>query len=812
MEFNKKMNNNKKKENSFKDYIVDLSVRHPKTIITIFLFITALFCIFLPKLKINTSLRGLIAQKGEERDYCEKVKEVFGNNEMIFITFSGDNLFTSPILSKLKTLTGEIQNYEYIEDVKSIFTSRNVSSSENGISINPVFDVVPEYPAAIKKKIQLIIDNPLFLGNIISKDGKHLALIANIVSMPETKYTDLNVMEKTMSHIRQLIDDADLSLNVRYGGFPVMRVFSSRLTQRDFLVLAPIIFLIICSIIYISFRSVKLLLLAISIISLNMIWTLGFMAALGRQISVVTAMIPTLLLIVDSSYIIHMISIFYKNLKEDGNNTSQCEIVRRSTGYMITPLFFIALTTMAGFFSLSVSPLITINELGQFLAVGIFFVFLMAILFVPACLSLMKIEPKYANKQQSSSSIDSILMRINGLVMRKSIYIILVVIAFCVIALFKLPELKIQQDNLELFKENSSLRQDAYFINDTFDGANSFNLIVEANNKGAFVEPAILNKIDKIQEYMESKSIIDSSQSIVDVVKLLNKALHDQDKAFYTIPKTREAVTQYLLLNSNSSNTKDIERMITYDYDKISISFRFNTYDTDLWLKVQQDIELYAQKILSKDFTARVSGSLYLMALAFSKITESMISSVVLATIILTILLCILFRSISLGLITIIPNLTPIFISVGGLAWLGVQFDMISTTFGCIALGIAVDDTIHFTKSFFMEFNQSHNTDLALKNAFIKAGKPMLITTSAISIGFLLFMFSEFRLLMIFGLLCSAVMVLCLVVDLTLLPIILRIYANRKLKKMSVTKTEGNESIAEERGFLTEGKKPITVV
>lgn len=733
------------------------------------------------KLRINGSLRALTASKSAEHAYYEKVRETLGNEEQLVILFQDPRLMTPGKLTQVREIGEAIASEcEYVDNVRSIFTVNNIFATDSGLSVNPLFDEIPTEPSDIAARHERTCDNPLFLDNFVTRDGARVVLVANFPAMSEDEFVTTGAIEKTMADVRRILRERADGIDYYVGGLPPLRAYTAKTMMRDFTLLMPLALLVITVVIFMVFHSVTAVWMFALAMMIALVWTLSFMRLAGIELTLATSMVPTLVVVVASSYFIHIMSKYNHNAAEHPA-LSHAELVRKSLLGIVLTLVFIGVTTCAGFLSLVAMPLRPVRELGLSVSASVFFTLLIQIGLVTACMSLCSRERLRGGTGRLAGITARLISRtIEGivtLVYSRGTIILVVSAALWVWGLASIPFLVAESDNLAFFSDHTRVKQDALHINENLAGANTMSLVLEAPRENAFHDPAILRIAEDIQRRMHRLGVR-KTQSIVDVLKQLHRSFNHNDSSFFRIPDSREAVAQYLLLYSNSS-AGDVERMISYDGNMMAIMYRLKSHNTTGWLALKDSIEHYAASRLPEGFTARVTGSPILLALGFSRITFGMIQSVAIAFVLVTLIISSLFRSLKLGLFTLIPNLWPISVALAPMAALGVRIDITTSSFACIALGIAVDDTIHFTRSFMQEYRRAPDVKEAVGAALRKAGSAIVTTSAAVCLGFSVFAFSNFAPVYRFGILCASVMLLCVIADLLILPALLIRFSGR---------------------------------
>lgn len=751
---------------------------HPKKIIFVFSLITLIFSTQIPLVKINTSTKSLVEEDVPCRLFYEDAKKTFGNEEIILLAIENTNIFLYETLVKIKELTESIEEMEHVSEVNSIINAKHIEGSDGMITVKPLFREIPKSGKEILKLKTKALSNEFFVNNIISKDGDVVALIIYLEDIPEEELYKKRIVETIVTKIKDMIEKLDIQAFFYLGGSPILRTAASQYMLNDLIRYVPFTALLIILVLFLSLKSPRGVVLPLIGILIGLIWTIGFMTFMGKEINIVTIIIPSLLLAIGCAYTMHLLNQYYEEAKKEKNKNSK-EIVLQTLCHIGKPLIFIAGTTMAGFSSLGVSNVVPIKEFGLFFAFGIFCMLLVVLFFLPACLAILTPFKSERNPKQFSLILTKLLFKIGEMNIQKPKIIISVSILFFGISVLGITKLKVECDNMAIFKKNAKVRIDNQTISEKLSGVNVMSVILEGEEEDTFKDPIILKKMIELQKYMENFKEVDTTHSLANFIQQMNMAIYDNNPNFKTVPDNKDLVAQYLLLYSNAGDPDDFDRYVDYDYKKVSIVYQVNIYNMKFYLKLAEKIKEFVYKNFPKNIKVEVTGALIITAKAFDEIVNTQIKSLSLAFIIITFLLFLLFKSFKLGLIAMIPNILPIMMSFGIMGWLGIRLDLPTSVFACVALGIAVDDTIHFSTRYSEELKRTNNPKEAMINTLQITGFPIIITSIAITLGFLVFVLSNFVPIILFGLITAWVMVICLIGDLILLPVLL-IWVSKK--------------------------------
>jgi predicted RND superfamily exporter protein len=360
----------------------------------------------------------------------------------------------------------------------------------------------------------------------------------------------------------------------------------------------------------------------------------------------------------------------------------------------------------------------------------------------------------------------------------------IVTVAFGIIGIFRLH---VETNVIEYFHPSAPFRQAVEIISERLQGTAPIDIIIEGSKAGDIEDPKLLKSIEKMQSSLGRHPAFGKSTSVVDYLKLINKAMHNNDQSHYVLPQTKEEVSQYLLVYSLADDQKTLDQYMDYDYRIARIRVRTGATSSSGVIELKDFIEQQAEGIFPPNIKWKVTGDQILSAESAQHLSHGILYSFSLAMIIISIIMMLLFRSVKMGAVAMIPNMLPIIFVLGVMGWGGIEFNIGTSIVVCVAIGIAVDDTIHFLVRYFYELKQTnHYLIRALTGVKITDGqkqaiwttldhvrRPITLTSVAIFLGFGVLGFSQFVPIEWFGILTALTMIFCLLCDLFILPVLL---------------------------------------
>jgi predicted RND superfamily exporter protein len=702
--------------------------------------------------------------------YYEDFKKVFGNDEFFIISFKDKNIFTEENLSLIKNISTRLQEIDEVRKVISLSTVADTIGEEDYFLVQNFLHEIPEDKTALQKLKQKAIQNQLYRDNLISRDGSTTAIAVYTHVSPK----DPEYRKRLINKTSLLLHEYDRAVNKSFhiAGWTVTNLRLSEYMQKDVARFIPVVYLIILIVIFIIFRNIKTALLSFLNVTLCLSCTMGFLAITGATLNNVTSIIPPLIMALSLADTIHVLTHYLSNKRESSETQNA---ILRALHDVYKPCLLTSITTVAGFLSLRFSNIPAIQEFALISSMGIVFAFIFSFLFLPALIVLFSPSPRY-RKNNSIPLIDHILRKLMQANMNHGNTILFVCALWTVIALFFVTQIKVETNVVEFFKRSLPLRQSLDFVEENLSGTETINISIKGGSRDIFKIPEHLIFIETLQEYIDSLPEIDTTNSLTDYIKDMNESFHNEDRSYYRVPETREMIAQYLLLYDSD----DIDDYINSAFDHARILARTSRHGSHDLKIIIEKIENFLQEKTPDVLEARVTGGAVQGVNISSTMVSGQIKSLSIAVMVISLIMFFVFRSFSLGILSLIPNIFPIIMNFGIMGALGIPLNTATSLISAVAIGIAVDDTIHFLHKYREARREKKQRDEAIQNTILIKGKAIMTTSIILASGFGVLLLSSFTPTIQFGGLTALIMVSALAGDLLLLPAILRL----KMKHM----------------------------
>ena len=744
-------------------------VRHPVVFILLTLALTVVFGTFLAQLKIDPSLEALIVEDSPAKISYRNFIDQYGSDEFMIVAArapSGD-LFTPDRLRRIIAMSKAMAALPKVVEVQSLSATPIVMPTEKGVEVAPLYTEVPEDPAELARLKRLATSNPLLRGSIVSADGTSCVWLA---------FPDLRKSDDTSTRValyQGAIAAAAEHLEgfeVHFEGVPTVKALMVHYIERGMLIFGTASTLLLGLVLFVFFRSLRGVALPALVVFFALIWTLGLMGATGGALDTISSLIFALILVVGVGDTVHIL-VHYQ--EEYFNRGDRNEALLNTMRRMFTPCLLTSVTTAIGFASLVTIRIPPIQRFGLYAATGVLAAFVISILLAPAVLRLLPKPSEQQRLRYRTGFLHGALVRLGefNLVRRRAI----LVVAFLLLvgAGFGINRIQVETRVSEFFHPWSPIVRGYRFLEQNLTPPIPMEIVFEAA-PDTFKEPATWQWIEQLNSNLEAIALVGHVASYGDVLKELNWAFQGGDEAggTRTIPTTRQAIAQYSLV-FQMGGPENFERLVNNSFSKAHISLRLadssSAEQAEVIARIRSLVAQHAPSSVRWD----VTGGTVVYVSVVEALIDGQIRSLTMAMVVITLLITLLFRSIRIGLLSMIPNVLPILTMLGLMGWLGLPLDTNTVMIGPITLGIAVDDTIHFITRYRRELKVQGSSTLAMKGTLLTTGRALMSTSIILAAGFSVTILSSFRPQAILGGLGGTTIMLALIADLILLPAVL---------------------------------------
>ncbi|MDD5765703.1 MAG: MMPL family transporter [Candidatus Marinimicrobia bacterium] len=743
--------------------IVDFDLKYPRTIIAFSILLTLLMGWNIPKMQLEPDVKALMPQDFEIITSMKEMEDTFGGNDLVVVSLTSENIFSPGTLEKIEAMTAEIETLATVDQVTSITNVPDVQGTPDGFEVRELIEDFPVNESQIDSLKKQIAGNKMIYGTLVSTDFKKAGIIA-FLNVASHENTDKEIYQTFMA-IKHKYEGPE---QIHIAGLPITRREVSTTMTSDMKKLFPYGIILMILLLVFSFRSWMGTFLPFVVVIMSIVFTVGLMVLFHVKMTVVEMMIPVMLIAIANSYSIQIVTQYFveyiRNPKADKDS-----LIRLILSYLTTPVFLSGFTTLIGFLSLQSHILPPAKHLGLFCACGTTIAFIFSLTFIPAALKLLDFPMILKTSTESSDKTSRFLVGWGHIFVRfRKPFLI-----FCLLAIIAIStgiaRIIVDTNPVAYWKKSSEIRQSNDVIDRNFGGSSTLSILA----KGDIKDPEFLKKIENLCAFLEKQPAVTRANSIVDQLKRMNQAFHGDSSQYNVIPATNEEVAQYLFLYSLTGNTKDLDRFVDYDYTQAQILARVNDSGSKVSYKLYTDTKDYIAKNLGTENFPSVSGMAPLIGVLSELIIDGQIRSLLLSIISVFLIVAVFFRSLTAGLISIIPLSGAVLCLFGIMGYIGITLNMATAMLSSIMIGVGIDYTIHFMYRFRLEAQKGADAENAVIRTLTTSGKGIIYNATSVIVGFMVLMLSGFEPIYFFGFLIVVSITGCLLGALTILPALL---------------------------------------
>ncbi len=816
-------------------------LKYPLIVLLVLSIFVSILGYYSTKVEVDASAETLLLDDDKDLAFFREVNKRYDNSNFLIVTFSpNSDLLSNENLDVIKNISNEFLYVENIEKVQSILNVPLLQSP-----VRPISDLVAGVDSMETKEFDKtlvkneFLTSPLYKNALVSDDFRTTALVLNIKN--DTKYYELlekrnflllKEKEKTISEeeksqlkgvliefknyrdltrekdanniekIRTIIKKYEPNGKIFLGGVNMIASDAISFVKNDLVIYGFSLVFIFIFILWYIFRRLRWVIIPLVICFISIISTGGVLGLFGWEVTVISSNFIALQLIITMSIVLHLIE-RYRELNVKYKNASQYKLVINTVLSKIEPSFFAIITTVVGFASLILSSIEPVINLGLMMSIGITISLILSFIAFPIIMMLMAKKDEHEQKDNT----ESFVKKCSFIVENYGKTIIVVSILAIIFSITGSSKLFVENSFINYFKSSTEIYKGMKVIDENLGGTSPLDVIIKFKDD----EPTVkieeskeelddfeneFNEKNDDKQYWFSQDKMDTIMAIHDYLETIPEIGKVQSLA--TLLKVGEilnknekldGITLALMYNQLPPKYKDLilSPYINIEKNEARITMRIidsnpNLRRNDLLNKINTDLK---EIIKNKETTYKLSNLMVLYNNMLQSLFNSQIATLGISILVLSVMFLILFKSIKIMIIAMLANIIPISILFGIMGWLNIPLDIMTITIAAIAMGIAVDDTIHFIHRFKEEFKVDHNYTNAMRRAHNGIGHAMYYTTLVIVIGFSILMLSNLVPTIYFGLLTVIIMISVLAADLLLLPKLLLIFKPyEKLKEI----------------------------
>ena len=733
-----------------------LIIKHRWLVIILSLIVSGFFGFQIFRAEINPDMESFIYEGMPSRINTNLIEDIFGGDEMVMILFEAEDILNKETLSRVKKVNKDLKEIDGIDETLSLFDAKNIKGEDGAMIVDLAIRRIPKTEEKWDLLRQELKANELVHKVLVSDDFKMTAIIATLENHAQD--------EEIVQAIKMVLAENPGREQTYVGGLPYIKALVAKEMASEFKLLMIIGLGIMLVMLFLFFREARGVFLPFMVVVLSILFAMGLMPLIGWQMSIITLLLPIMLIAIANDYGIHMMA-KYQEYNIAGNNSSVGTIARGVYTSLRSPILLTGITTIAGILCLLSHKMIPAKQLGVVAAAGIGFALLLSLLFIPATLSIIgKSKPVLSGNPSRQRLIDRILISTGKMVNRRPRQVILVTGLVMLLSGGGVFLLKVDTNLENFFPEKHPVRVSAQVINETFGGSQNISILVE----GDILDPEVMRQIDLYETALKHHTAVGNVMSIAGIVREISKSLNDEGDPYYDmVPQERNALAQYLELYMMSGDPGDLERLVDFDFQKAQVLVRINDGSNMALKSVLEEIRQLSGPGVHQ---TRIGGYGLITVDLADLVVKGQVTSLLIALFVVIVLLAILFRSVPAGLIAALPLAFSMILLFGWMGYLGVKLDVATALLSSIMIGVGVDYTIHFLWRFKSERKKGLIPADAVLKTLTTTGRGISFNALSVILGFCALPFSVFLPIKVFGFLVMVSIFSCLVGALIIIP------------------------------------------
>lgn len=765
-------------------------------------------------LKVNLSYE--MAQMLPDSDTTivayDKFKNTFGQDgTVLFIGIKDEKLFTLDEFNDWLKLTEDLKQVHGVQEVLSIGKLYTLAKNESlrKFDFKPLFEGAPQNQTELDSLKQMIFDLPFYDGLIINKETNATLMMLTLDKEMVNDKGRIELIRDIEHEVESFSQKHEIE--VHYSGMPYIRTKTMKMVKNELMLFMILSMLVASVVLFLFFRSFKAVLFPMLIVLISVIWSMGTVALLGYEITILTGIIPPLLVIIGVENCIFLLNKYHHEFRDHGNKIKALSRVVVRTG---NATFLTNLTTATGFAAFIVTGNKLLVEFGIVASINIMVVFLLSIFLIPILYSYLPPPEAKHIKHLDNKYTKQIIEKVVNIVLnhRRAIYVTAAI--SIVVAAIGISKLKTTGNVVDDIPKGHPMYMDLLFFEDQFNGILPFEISIDTRKPRGVMQMSTIQKISELQDTLATYPEFSKPLSVAELVKYSKQAFYNGDPEMYSLPNNQERnfILQYLPSMKGAKKTV-LNSFVDTALSKTRISVQMANIGTRDIQRIKDDLQPKIDSIFSpKKYDVEITGTSIVFLKGTDYLVHNLITSLILAVIVIAILLGLLFSSFKMVAVSLVPNMLPQLMTASLMGFLAISIKPSTILIFSIALGISVDNAIHYLSRYRLALKHNNwNIKVSVLSALRETGFSMVYSSIVLFLGFSIFTFSTFGGTKSMGFLVSFTLIMALFSNLLLLPSLLLTLderlTTRKFEEPLIDLFDENEE-SDVNGDLNELNKP----
>ena len=746
-------------------------------ILAVLTLLTAVWINQWKNIRFTFTEANLLPDKHEENIRYKDFVKVFGEEGNLLVLAINDNdFFSQEKLKMWKELRIEITKFSEIDYVLSFDNLKEIVKNQKlrRFELKSVFNPQKQDSFnTLTLKQKLFLELPFYENLILNKKTGSIRMgiymDKNIVNTSKRKDFILN-------KFIPLVKNFEKKNNVKIykSGMPYIRTLNAQniLDEIGLFVLTALF--VTSFIFFMFFKSIRATLISVLVVLIGVAWSFGTLGFLGFEITVLTALIPPLIIVIGIPNCIFLINKYQQEVNEHGNQSRSLEqvIIRIGNASLMTNL-----TTACGFSTFILTESKLLKEFGIIASINIIGIYLISITTIPILYSFMKAPNKKHLRHLKNKTIQKFIKILEHIVKYKKINTYITSLILIILSIIGIYQINISGSMLDDMPKKQDFFKDIVFFDEQFNGIVPLQIIVDTKRKDGVFKLSTLKRLEKIENVIKKIPELSSPNSVTQIVKFAKQAYYNGNPNYFSLPSSQE---NRFIMSYFKNYTPESEKSFTNNFvDKENKIARITTFMKDISTTKIEEIEKELIReinvIFPKDrYNVNLTGKSLIFLKGTKFLVKNLVISLTLAILLISLFMAYMFRSFKMIIISLIPNIVPLLITAGMMGFAGIPLKPSTILVFSIAFGISVDNTIHFLAKYRQElFDSNWKIQPSVYNALRERGVSMFYSSVVLFFGFSVFMISEFGGTVALGGLVSLTLLIAMLSNLILLPSLL---------------------------------------
>lgn len=728
--------------------------------------ITLALAVPLFSLETNVDFASYMNSKDPAYQLMKNAEDRYGSQTLLMVAvIAPDGVFNATTLGKIEELEARLAEVPGVEKIQGPLSQDVITSSAAALDVGPAAPDgrAPTTPEAIAAYRERILSMESIRGLLIAEDGSAAAILVRV----ERHASDYDVAKAIREVVKEVGTPPE---RFSISGESYMMLSLTESIQGDLVVLIPIILAVMCLVLFLTSRTLRGVWIPLLVVGLSVVWTFGPMGLLGIRVSIITFVLPVLLLAIGIAYGIH---IMHRYGEEIALGKPRREAVIESATAISGAVVMAGLTTVGGFLSLLTCYMPLFRQFGIIAAIGVALALVLALLVVPALLAVLP-APKLRLKARAEAGANGLLARglgaaVGGVARRPRPFLLAVIVVVAGLAI-AIPLMKTDSSMAAFLGEEHPAILGMTDFDRHFSGSEQLMIEIDTGRKDGLKDPELLQDMIDLEAYLGTLGVTKTS-SVTGLVRELNLRFHADDPVFYAVPSERKQVSQLLALFSFQGG--DFGTVALPDFSAGEIAGYYPRADGETKAKLVRDVRAYLGEHFAGDVKAEMVGPTQFFDSMSRQLIRSLISNIYSSALIVWLIVAAIMGSLLAGLISLIPLAFTLLAVFAVMALSGVTLNIASATIASITMGTGIDYAIHFVSRYRSEMRVDGDRVRSAERTARTAGRAILFNAAAVGAGFLVLCVSKFMAFRSFGGLLGLAMAASGTAALTILPAVL---------------------------------------